>query len=64
MLLALAVIIAIPFGYFYGGRLRNYIHAPLKLVMLPCFAFLFEAFFPRMAEAIPCPVSCWQSSSG
>jgi len=59
MLLVYFVIAAIPIGYIFGGRLRNYVHAPLKLVFLPCLAFLLEATMGWLAEHIPLPVDVW-----
>jgi len=59
MLLAIAVLMAIPIGYSLRGRLRNYLEEPLKLLLLPCIAFAFEASFGRIAEIIPWPVSYW-----
>lgn len=55
MLLMYAVIAAIPIGYLFGGRLRNYLNAPFRLVLLPCLAFLLEAFLPELIPLIPLP---------
>jgi len=63
MLLATAVLAALPIGYFCGGRLRNYLSDPLKMVLLPCLAFVFEASFGLLAEVIPWPVNYWLGSA-
>lgn len=59
MLLAIAVLIAIPIGYLFKGALRNYLNAPLKLALLPCAAFLFEVWLSPLAKIIPLPVDRW-----
>lgn len=50
MLLVYCVIAAVLVGYLTGGRLSNYLNSPLKLVFLPCLAFLIEAAFGRIGE--------------
>lgn len=59
MLLAIAVLIAIPVGYYFDGALRNYLYAPLKLALLPCAAFAFEAYLSPLSKIIPVPVNYW-----
>ena len=59
MLLAIAVLLAIPVGYFFDGALRNYLYAPLKLALLPCAAFAFEAYLGPLSRIIPVPVNYW-----
>jgi hypothetical protein len=45
MFLVYCIIAAVVLGYLTGGRLSNYLNAPLKMVLLPSFAFLIEASF-------------------
>lgn len=45
MFLVYCIIAAVVFGYLTGGRLGNYLNAPLKMVLLPSLAFLIEASF-------------------
>ena len=59
MLLAIAVLIAIPIGYFLDGAMHNYLYDPLKLPLLPCAAFAFEAYLAPLSEIIPVPASYW-----
>ena len=59
MLLVYFVIGAIPIGYLLGGKLSNYLHAPLKLVMLPCFALLIEASFGKLVALEGIAPSVW-----
>ena len=59
MLLVYFVIGAIPLGYLLGGRLRNYLHKPLKWVMLPCLALMLEASFGMIGTALRQPSSVW-----
>ena len=65
MLLVYFVIGAIPIGYLLGGKLSNYLHAPLDLVMLPSLAFLVEASFGKLVELeglAPSEWLCWAVS--
>lgn len=59
MLLVYFVIAAVPLGYLLGGRLRNYLNAPLKMALLPCIALLIESSLNRIADFLPFPVSAW-----
>ena len=56
MLLVYFVIAAVPVGYLLGGRLRNYLNAPLRCVLLPCLAFLVEACFGMLQQL---PTEIW-----
>lgn len=65
MLLVYCVIGAIPIGYLLGGRLGNYLHAPLKMVLLPSAALLVEASFGYLAGIdglAPADWLCWAVS--
>lgn len=53
MLLVYFIVAAIPLGYLLGGRLSNYLHRPLRMLPLPCLAFLAEASFGFIAARIP-----------
>ena len=59
MLLAYCVMAAVAAGYLLGGRLINYLNAPLKLVFLPCLAFLIEASFGYIGELTQLPSKTW-----
>ena len=59
MLLVYVLLAAIPLGYIMGGRLRNYMAHPLRLVFLPCFAFLIEASFGFLKKILRFPPSVW-----
>ena len=62
MLLVYFVIGAIPIGYLLGGRLSNYLHAPLDLVLLPSLALMVEASFGwlvAMEGLAPAEWLCW-----
>lgn len=59
MLLVYGVIAAVVIGYLLGGRLGNYLHAPLKLVLLPSLAFLVEASFGLLAAQTAIPPETW-----
>ena len=59
MLLTIAVLIAIPIGYFLDGELRNYLNNPLKMLILPCIAFILEASLDKIAESVSWPVNYW-----
>jgi len=59
MLLVYAVIAAVIIGYLLGGRLKNYPERPLKLVLLPCFAFMIEACFGLMYQFVDLPPEKW-----
>lgn len=62
MLLVYFVIAAVPLGYLLGGRLGNYLNAPLRWVLLPCAAFWVEAAFGLLDAYDPalwlCPAVC------
>lgn len=53
MLLVYVVIAAIPLGYLLGGRLGNYLHRPLRALILPIAAFLIEAAFGLLNRLAP-----------
>jgi len=57
MLLVYVVLGAIPVGYLLGGRLSNYLNAPLRCVLLPCAAFLTEASFGYLTGRFD--PACW-----
>lgn len=59
MLLVYFVAAAVPIGYLLGGRLRNYSNAPLRMVLLPCAAFLIEASFGLIGRATQLPPEKW-----
>lgn len=46
MILVWVLAAAVLTGYVRGGRLANYLHAPLRGVFLPVLAFLLEAAIP------------------
>lgn len=59
MLLVYFVIAAIPIGYLIGGSLNNIKYARLRLVILPCAAFLLEASFVLLDKLVNGPPSLW-----
>lgn len=65
MLLVYCLIAAVVIGYLLGGRLSNYLHEPLKSVILPSMAFLVEASFGLLAaQTVYAPEDwlCWAVS--
>lgn len=59
MLLVYFVIAAVPIGYLAGGSLNNIKYARLRLVILPCAAFLLEASFLWIDKLVDGPPSVW-----
>lgn len=59
MLLVYFVIAAIPIGYLAGGSLSNIKYARLRLLLLPCAAFLLEASFGLIGRLVAAPPSEW-----
>ena len=59
MLLVYCVAAAVLVGYLTGGRLSNYLNAPLKLVLLPCLAFAIEATFGHIGKWTSLPPEKW-----
>ena len=59
MLLVYFVIAAIPLGYLLKGRLRNYLHAPLRMEFLPVLAFALEACFGRIGPMTGLEAAQW-----
>jgi len=59
MLLVYCIFAAVLLGYLTGGRLGNYINAPLNMVLLPSIAFLIEASFGLLSNQSAIPASIW-----
>lgn len=59
MILVYWLVLSVVIGWIRGGRLRQWPENALHWVMLPVLAFLLEAVFGWIDDALDVPAICW-----
>ena len=59
MIIAIFIVLAIPVGYLFGGKLKNIKYYTTRALGLPIAAFLLEAAAPFLRNIISVPISQW-----
>ena len=59
MIITIFIVLAIPIGYLFGGKLRNIKYYTTRVLGLPIAAFLLEAAAPFLRNIISVPISQW-----
>jgi len=60
MIVAIFIVLSIPVGYLFGGKLRNVKNYTTRALGLPIAAFLLEAAAPFLRKLISVPITQWQ----